>query len=98
MSSWLPALEGVTDKLEAGARVADIGCGLGASSILVAQSYPQSQVMGCDYHEGSIQLARKRAAEAGVTDHLEFEVASAQDFPGSGLRPGHHVRLPARHG
>jgi SAM-dependent methyltransferase len=84
VSSWLPALDGVTDKLTAGARVADIGCGLGASSILVAQSFPQSQVMGCDYHEGSIQLARKRAADAGVTDHLDFEVASAQDFPGTG--------------
>jgi ubiquinone/menaquinone biosynthesis C-methylase UbiE len=82
--SWLPALDGVQAKLSAGARVADVGCGLGASTILLAQEYPQSQFVGCDYHQGSIELARKRAAEAGVAERIDFEVASAQDFAGSG--------------
>lgn len=82
--SWIPALEGVEEKLRAGAKVADVGCGLGASTILLAEEYPQSQVMGCDYHVGSIELARKRAADAGVADRIAFEVASAQDFAGSG--------------
>jgi ubiquinone/menaquinone biosynthesis C-methylase UbiE len=82
--SWIPALDGVEAKLRGGARVADVGCGLGASTILLAQEYPQSRVTGCDYHEGSIELARKRAADAGVADRIDFEVASAQDFGGSG--------------
>jgi SAM-dependent methyltransferase len=82
--SWLPALDGVEAKLRAGAKVADVGCGLGASTILLAQEYPEIQIMGCDYHQGSIELARKRAAEAGVADRIDFEVASAQDFAGSG--------------
>ena len=83
-TSWLPALTGVEDKLKAGAKVADLGCGLGASTVLMAQSYPDSQVHGSDYHEGSIELARKRAADAGVTGNATFEVASAQTFSGSG--------------
>ena len=82
--AWIPALDGVEAKLSAGARVADIGCGLGASTILLAQQYPQSQVTGYDYHAGSIELARKRAADAGVADRISFDVASAQDFTGSG--------------
>ncbi len=82
--AWIPALTGVEAKLAAGARVADIGCGLGASTILLAQQYPQSHMMGCDYHGGSIELARKRAADAGVADRISFDVASAQDFTGSG--------------
>jgi SAM-dependent methyltransferase len=82
--AWLPALDGAEAKLRAGAKVADVGCGLGASTILLAQEYPQIQIMGCDYHEGSIELARKRAADAGVADRIDFEVASAQDFGGSG--------------
>jgi SAM-dependent methyltransferase len=81
--SWIPALDGVQAKLEAGAKVADIGCGLGASTILLAEEFPQAQLVGCDYHEGSIELARKRAADAGVADRISFEVASAQDFGGS---------------
>src|SRR3954454_3974478 len=83
--AWLPALDGVVAKLAAGAMVADIGCGLGASTILLAQEYPQSRLLGCDYHQGSIELARKRAADAGVADRIDFEVASAQDFAGSGF-------------
>ena len=84
VSSWIPALDGVEEKLRAGAKVADVGCGLGASTILLAQEYPDSDVLGCDYHEGSIELARKRAAEAGVADRIRFDVASAQSFAGTG--------------
>jgi ubiquinone/menaquinone biosynthesis C-methylase UbiE len=83
-TSWIPALDGVEDKLRAGASVADIGCGLGASSVLIAQSYPNVHVTGSDYHDGSIELARKRAADAGLTDRVTFEVAGAQAFGGSG--------------
>jgi ubiquinone/menaquinone biosynthesis C-methylase UbiE len=82
--SWLPALEGVQAKLEAGARVADIGCGLGASTVLLAQSFPASTVTGSDYHAVSVELARKHAADAGVGNRTTFEVASAQTFGGSG--------------
>jgi len=84
VSRWIPALDGVDDKLTAGASVADLGCGHGASSILLAQAYPDSTITGFDYHQASIDVARKRAAEAGVTDRVRFEVASAQDFPGAG--------------
>ncbi len=84
VSAWLPALDGVVAKLLAGARVADIGCGLGASTVLMADSYHRSEFSGSDYHAGSIELARKRAAEAGVADRTSFEVASAQTFTGGG--------------
>ncbi len=84
VQDWLPALEGVTAKLERGARVADVGCGLGASTVLLAEAYPQSRLFGSDYHDGSVELARKRAAEAGVADRVSFEVASAQAFSGRG--------------
>ncbi|HYB18919.1 MAG TPA: class I SAM-dependent methyltransferase [Streptosporangiaceae bacterium] len=82
--SWIPALEGVADKLRAGATVADIGCGLGASTILLAQQYPNSRFTGSDYHDQSIEIARKRAADAGVADRVRFEVASAAGFSGTG--------------
>jgi ubiquinone/menaquinone biosynthesis C-methylase UbiE len=82
VSSWIPAMSGVDQKLRDGALVADVGCGLGASSILLAEEYPASRVVGSDYHEGSIELARKRAADAGVTDRTNFEIASAQTFSG----------------
>ena len=84
VSSWIPALNGVQAKLQAGARVADVGCGLGASTVLLAQAYPASTFTGSDYHEGSIELARKRAADAGVANHISFEAASAQTFSGTG--------------
>jgi len=82
--SWIPALDGVPDKLRAGAKVADIGCGLGASTILLAQEYPNSRFTGSDYHEQSIEIARKRAADAGVADRITFEVAAADGFSGTG--------------
>lgn len=84
VSSWLPALGGVVPKLEAGARVADVGCGHGASTILMAQAFPSSTFVGSDVHPGSIETARQRAADAGVGDRVRFEVASAQDFGADG--------------
>lgn len=83
-SSWIPALDSVEEKLKAGAKVADVGCGLGASTILMAQAYPASTFVGYDYHDGSITGARERAAAAGVADRVQFEVARAKDFPGTG--------------
>jgi ubiquinone/menaquinone biosynthesis C-methylase UbiE len=82
--AWIPALDGVEDKLRAGAQVADIGCGLGASTILLAQAYPNSRITGSDYHDQSIELARKRAGEAGVADRVGFEVSTAATFSGAG--------------
>lgn len=84
ISSWLPALDGVTAKLEAGASVADVGCGHGASTVLMAQAYPNSRFRGFDYHEPSIETARRRAAEAGIADRVSFDVAPASAFGGSG--------------
>jgi SAM-dependent methyltransferase len=84
VAEWLPALEGVVPKLERGARVADIGCGHGASTIIMAQAFPRSTFHGSDYHEQSIAEARARAAAAGVADRVTFEVASAQAFTGHG--------------
>jgi SAM-dependent methyltransferase len=81
-TEWLPALDGVVEKLTAGGRVADVGCGLGASTTLMAQAFPSSRFAGSDYHDGSVERARKRAAELGVTDSIAFEVASAQTFNG----------------
>jgi SAM-dependent methyltransferase len=82
--SWLPALEGVVEKLERGAKVADVGCGHGASTILMAKTYPNSTFIGSDYHDGSIETARKRAEEAGVSDRVTFEVAPAAGYSGKG--------------
>lgn len=82
MTEWIPALDGVKAKLEAGAKVADVGCGHGASTILMAKAFPKSHFFGYDYHGPSIEYARKAAEEAGVGDRTTFEVASAKDFPG----------------
>jgi SAM-dependent methyltransferase len=79
LGSWLPALDGVTDKLTAGGRAADIGCGHGASTILMAQAFPRSEFIGIDYHAPSIEAARGRAAEAGV-ENVRFETADAVSF------------------
>jgi Methyltransferase domain/Rv2258c-like winged HTH domain len=82
-SSWLPALEGVVAKLERGASVADVGCGHGASTILMAKAYPKSQFSGFDFHEPSVRSAREAARRAGVADRVRFERAAAKDFPGN---------------
>lgn len=82
--SWLPALDGVEERLSAGAAVADVGCGHGASTILMAQAYSRSTFVGFDNHDRSIDHARKAAADAGVADRVTFEVASAQAYPGTG--------------
>jgi SAM-dependent methyltransferase len=79
---WIPALDGVQAKLERGARVADVGCGHGASTIVLAKAFPNSRFFGFDYHAPSIERARKSAAEAGVADRTQFEVAAAKEFPG----------------
>jgi SAM-dependent methyltransferase len=84
LSTWLPALEGVTGKLEAGARVADVGCGLGATTRLMAAAFPRSTFAGFDYHQGSIELARRETEQAGLDGRVRFEVASAASFPGRG--------------
>jgi 2-polyprenyl-3-methyl-5-hydroxy-6-metoxy-1,4-benzoquinol methylase len=84
LTEWLPALDGVVEKLEAGAKVADIGCGHGASTILMAQAFPNSRFVAIDYHAESIEIARQRAEQAGVADRVTFEVAGAADLPGSG--------------
>jgi len=84
IGEWLPALDGVVAKLQAGGTVADIGCGHGASTVLMAQAFPASRFHGSDYHRGSIDTARERASTAGVGGRIEFEVASAQQFTGSG--------------
>jgi ubiquinone/menaquinone biosynthesis C-methylase UbiE len=83
-SSWIPALDGVEAKLAEGGRVADVGCGHGASTVLLAQAYPKAKILGSDYHQASIDTARKRAADAGVADRARFEAASAQTFSGTG--------------
>jgi 2-polyprenyl-3-methyl-5-hydroxy-6-metoxy-1,4-benzoquinol methylase len=82
VAEWLPSLEGVVDRLKVGAKVADIGCGHGASTIMMAQAFPKSTFVGSDYHEGSIEAARRAAERAGVADRVTFEVASAQTFGG----------------
>jgi len=84
VESWIPSLAGVEGKLKAGAKIADIGCGHGSSTVLMAQAYPNSTVYGFDFHAPSIEAARAKAAEAGV-DNVHFEVASAQDYPGEGF-------------
>ncbi|HEX6007617.1 MAG TPA: class I SAM-dependent methyltransferase, partial [Burkholderiales bacterium] len=83
VSTWIPALDGVEGKLRSGARVADVGCGHGASTLIMAQAYPESEITGFDYHEPSIRRAREAAAQAGVSDRVRFEVAAAKSFPGS---------------
>jgi 2-polyprenyl-3-methyl-5-hydroxy-6-metoxy-1,4-benzoquinol methylase len=82
VSSWIPALDGVQDKLARGAKVADVGCGKGASTILMAKAFPKSHIFGFDYHDKSIAAARESAKRQGVADRVTFEVAKAKEFPG----------------
>jgi SAM-dependent methyltransferase len=84
ISSWIPALQGVEERLKTGARVADIGCGHGASTILMAQAYPASHFFGFDYHGPSIEQARAAAKEAGVEDRVTFKQSPAAEFPANG--------------
>lgn len=81
VSTWIPSLEGVEEKLKAGAKVADVGCGHGASTIIMAKAYPNSEFWAFDNHEASIEYAKRAAQEAGVADRVHFEVASAQTIP-----------------
>jgi ubiquinone/menaquinone biosynthesis C-methylase UbiE len=83
VKDWLPALNGVTTKLAHGARVADVGCGHGHSTVLMAEAYPESRFWGFDVHEGSIEIARKVAKKAGVEKRVTFAVAQADNFTGS---------------
>ncbi len=82
VSAWIPALDGVEEKLTKGAKVADVGCGHGASTILMAQAYPNSKFFGFDYHDRSIEAARAKAADAGVSDRVTFDVAKSKEYPG----------------
>jgi SAM-dependent methyltransferase len=84
VQSWIPALDGMQARLQEGGIVADVGCGFGISTIIMAQAYPRSRFFGFDNHPASIEAARRAASEAGISDRVTFEVASAQDFPGSG--------------
>lgn len=84
LPSWIPSLDGAQDKLAAGARVADVGCGHGASTILMAQAFPRSTFVGFDYHGASIEHARAAAADAGMDGRVSFEVATAKAYPGTG--------------
>ncbi len=83
VSSWIPALDGVEQKLKSGAMVADVGCGHGASTIILAQAFPKSRFVGFDNHSHSIEHARKNAKRLGLQDRVDFEVGSSTDFPGN---------------
>jgi SAM-dependent methyltransferase len=82
VSTWIPSLRDVKEKLEAGARVADVGCGKGASTLLLAKAFPKSRFFGFDYHDKSIDAAREYAGRDGIADRVTFEVAKAKEFPG----------------
>jgi SAM-dependent methyltransferase len=82
VAEWIPALDGVQEKLERGAKVADVGCGHGASTIIMAEAFPNSQFFGFDCHDASIERTREAATAAGVSDRISFAVAAANDFPG----------------
>jgi SAM-dependent methyltransferase len=84
VSQWIPALDGVKARLEAGGRVADVGCGHGASTIIMGQAFPRATITGFDYHPASIEAARQAADKAGVGDRVSFEVTAAKGYPGTG--------------
>ncbi len=80
MTEWIPALDGIERRMETGGSVADVGCGHGASTIMMAQAYPHSAFVGIDYHDGSIEAARQSAAKAGVADRVRFQRGTAHDY------------------
>ena len=84
IQSWIPALDGMQARLQQGAKVADVGCGYGSSTMLMAQAFPQSRFYGFDYHDSSIEAARREAAKTGLSERVTFDVASAKAFPGTG--------------
>ena len=96
-SSSIPALEGVEAELKAGANVADVGCGHGASTIVMAKAYPKSEFFGFDYGGAFNQTGRELAAEAGIGNRIHFRPANAEGYPREGIRPRRVLRLPARH-
>ncbi len=83
-SEWIPSLDGVADKLASGGRIADVGCGFGHSTTILGQAFPKAVITGFDAHQPSIDAANKLIADAGIAERVDFEVASATDFPGSG--------------
>jgi 2-polyprenyl-3-methyl-5-hydroxy-6-metoxy-1,4-benzoquinol methylase len=83
IASWLPALDGMVEKLQHGAKVADVGCGHGVSTVIMARVFPNSQFIGYDFHPGSIEQAQAHAREHGVAANTRFEVATAKNYPGS---------------
>jgi len=83
VAEWIPSLQGVEEKLTSGGRVADIGCGHGASTVIMAEAFPNSEFVGFDYHEASIERAREIAADAGLSERVSFATASAKDYPGT---------------
>ncbi len=85
VQSWIPTLDGVEDKLRAGAKVADVGCGLGFSTLLMAEAYPDSEFVGYDFHEDSIEEARRHADEHGLDGRVRFEVAKAKEIRETGF-------------
>jgi len=85
VAEWIPSIDGLPQRLSAGARVADVGCGHGATAILIAKAFPNVEVVGFDVHQESIDVANQRAVEAGVADRVRFVCATAQDFPGDGF-------------
>ena len=95
ISSWIPAMDGLREKLEAGAMVADVGCGKGASTLLMAKAFPNSRFFGFDYHDKSIEEARKAADEQGLSDRVQLQVAQGEGISGSRLRFCGRLRLPA---
>jgi 2-polyprenyl-3-methyl-5-hydroxy-6-metoxy-1,4-benzoquinol methylase len=85
VGSWIPALDGIETKLRTGGKIADVGCGHGASTLIMAKGFPNSSVVGYDYHQASLDAARKRATEAGISERATFEQASAKDYSGTGF-------------
>jgi SAM-dependent methyltransferase len=84
VSTWIPSLDGVQARLERGARVADVGCGTGSSTLLMAKAFPKSEFFGFDYHNKSVEAARDKAKKEGLADRVTFDVAKAKEFPGTG--------------